>query len=195
MSQRSNEKLLERYLEYASSEEAFAVLFVKKHLPEARGYWIDPAEFRRYEKSSDNLHFRFVIGALYQRLELPKYPSKVEFTINDVFNERRYVTICRAITWETAHRDMEQQRSSGVRGSKFEVTGVSYDRNRGCAGFFRDDAPPEIKALATNLQDRTNPLWDRALQYANAPDFVFEVRRARVFGDLPGKMKSRSVAR
>ncbi|MHC1653251.1 hypothetical protein ACODUL_08170 [Stenotrophomonas maltophilia] len=195
MSQRSNEKLLERYLEYASSEEAFAVLFVKRYLPEARGYWIDPEDFRRYEKSSNNLHFRYVIGALYRRLELPKYPSKVEFIINGVFNERRYLTICRAITWEAAHRDMDQQRSSGIRGSKFEVTGVSYDRNRGSAGFFRDDAPPEIKALATNLQDRTDPLWDRALQYANAPEFVFEVRRARVFGALPGKMKNGSVAR
>jgi hypothetical protein len=46
--------------------------------------------------------------------------------------------------------------------------------------FFRDDAPPEIRALAENLNDRTNPLWDVALKYAVRPEFVYEVRRIQV---------------
>ena len=62
----------------------------------------------------------------------------------------------------------------------FEIKGVSYDKNAESTGFFKSDAPPEIKALAANLLDRTNPLWDRALQYANRPEFVYEVRQARV---------------
>jgi hypothetical protein len=32
-----NDNLLKRYLEYAKTEEAFAVLFVKKHLAQAKG--------------------------------------------------------------------------------------------------------------------------------------------------------------
>ncbi len=40
----------------------------------------------------------------------------------------------------------------------FKITGVSYDKNRGNKNYFRADAPPEIKALARNLNDRTNPL-------------------------------------
>ncbi len=41
----------------------------------------------------------------------------------------------------------------------FKITGVSYDKNKGREGFFRDDAPPEIKALEQDLSNRTNPLW------------------------------------
>ena len=62
----------------------------------------------------------------------------------------------------------------------FEITGVSYDKNKDKKGYFRDDAPDEIKALAKNLNDRTNPLWDRAMQYINEPEFVYEVRQARL---------------
>lgn len=86
----------------------------------------------------------------------------------------------RAITWEVAHTDIEQQKAKRVSPLKFEIKGVSYDKNAGNKGFFRDDAPLEIKALAENLNDRTNPLWDKALQYANAPEYVYEVRQARV---------------
>ena len=67
-----------------------------------------------------------------------------------------------------------------VKPVKFEITGVSYDKNKDKKGYFRDDAPEEIKALAKNLNDRTNPLWDRAMQYINEPEFVYEVRQARL---------------
>lgn len=86
----------------------------------------------------------------------------------------------RAITWETAHKDIEQQKATKTHPLKFEVTGVSYDRNRDNKSFFRDDAPPEIKALANNLYDRTDPLWDQAMQYINTQEFVYEIRKARV---------------
>jgi hypothetical protein len=86
----------------------------------------------------------------------------------------------RAITWETAHTDIEQQKARKVSPLNFEIKGVSYDKNAGISGFFRDDTPPEIRALADNLNDRTDPLWDRAMQYINEPEFVYEVRRARV---------------
>ena len=57
---------------------------------------------------------------------------------------------------------------------------MSYDRNRDNTDFFRNDAPPEIKALANNLSDRSDPLWDKALQYANTPEYVYEIRQARL---------------
>lgn len=176
--------LLKRYQEYANSAEAFAVIFVKMHLRQARGHWVDPVDFRRYEMSPDSLHFRFVTGALYQRRMKPTYPPKSEFTANGFFDEVGYMAVSRAITWDVAHRDIEGQKSAGIVGVKFEVAGVSYDRNRGGTSFFRDDAPAEIKALARNLQDRTDPLWDHALKYARAPEFVYEVRKARVLGPI-----------
>lgn len=175
-----DERLLKRYRKYASTEEAFAVLLVKKHLVPAKGHWVDVVDSRRYEMSSDMMHFRFVVGGLFKRRIQPKYPPKSAFTINGYFNEKDYFLTVRAMTWECAHMDIEQQKSNKISPVKFEVRGVSYDKNAGKSDFFRDDAPTEIKALAANLNDRTNPLWDKALQYANAPEFVYEIRQARI---------------
>lgn len=175
-----DERLLKRYREYASTEEAFAVLLVKKHLVQAKGHWVDVVDCRRYEMSPDNMHFRFVVGGLFKRKIQPKYPPRSEYTVNGRFDERAYYLMTRAITWETAHTDIEQQKTSRVAPLKFEIKGISYDKNKGNSGYFRDDAPAEIKALADNLLDRTNPLWDNAMQYINAPEFVYEVRQARV---------------
>lgn len=175
-----DDKLLKKYLKYANTEESFAVLFVKRHVAQAKGHWIDIVECRRYEMSSDNLHFRFVVGGLYKRKIKPHYPSKSVYTINGRFDERGYYLMVRAITWETAHKDIEQQKSKNIAPRKFKITGVSYDKNRGNKNFFREDAPPEIKALANNLNDRTNPLWDVALQYANKPEFVYKIKQVYV---------------
>lgn len=172
-----DDKLLKKYLEYANTEESFAVLFVKKHLSQAKGHWIDIVDCRRYEKSSDNLHFRFVVGGLYKRKIKPQYPSKSVYTINGKFDERRYYLMVRAITWETAHKDIEQQKSKNTAPRKFKITGISYDKNRDQKDFFREDAPPRIKALANNLYDRTDPLWNIALQYVNKPEFVYEIKK------------------
>jgi len=175
-----DEKLLKKYLQYTNSEEAFAVLFVKKHLSQAKGHWLDITNFRRYDMSPDNLHFRYVVGGLYKRKIQPKYPSKTTYTFNGEFDEREYYLMIRAITWETAYKDIEQQKSKRIAPMKFKITGVSYDKNRGNKSFFREDAPEEIKALAKNINDRTNPLWDRALQYANKPEFVYKIKKVNI---------------
>lgn len=175
-----DDRLLKRYREYASTEEAFAVLLVKKHLMEAKGHWIDVVKCRRYEMSPDNMHFRFVVGGLFKRRIHPKYPPRSAYTTNGKFDERTYYLMTRAITWEAAHIDIEQQKAQKVSPLKFEIKGVSYDKNAGSKGYFRDDAPLEIKALADNLYDRTSPLWDRAMQYTNKPEFVYEIRHAQV---------------
>lgn len=171
-----NKKLLEKYREYASTEESLAVLFVKKHLREAKGYWVDPLDWKRYEMSLNTLHFRFVRGGLFKRKIRPKYPPKSKYTINGKFDDRTYYLMVRAITWEAAHKDIEQQKSRNIRPRKFKLTGVSYDKNRNNKNFFRKDTPPEIKALAKNINDRTDRLWDRALQYRVKPEFVYKIR-------------------
>jgi len=175
-----NDKLLKKYLKYTNTDEAFAVLFVKKHLAETKGHWVDIVDCRRYEMSSDNLHFRFVVGGLYKRKIQPQYPSKSAYTIDGRFDEHGYYMMVRAVTWETAHKDIEQQKSKNAASRNFKITGVSYDKNRNNKDFFREDAPPEIKALANNLYDRTNPLWDKALRYVNKPEFVYEIKKVYI---------------
>jgi hypothetical protein len=175
-----SDNLLKKYLAYASTEEAFAVLFVKMHLAQAKGHWVDIAECQRYEMSSDNLHFRFVIGGLYKRKTQPQYPSKSVYTIDGKFDERGYYLMTRAITWETAHKDIEQQKLKNVAPAKFKITGVSYPKTRDAGNYFRDDAPPEIKALAKDLNDRTSPLWDKAMQYVDEQEFVYEIKQVSI---------------
>lgn len=172
-----DDKLLKKYLDYANTEGALAVLFVKKHLTQAKGNWVDVIDCQRYEMSSDNLHFKYVAGGLYKRKIQPQYPSKSAYTIDGKFNEHDYYLMARAITWETAHKDIEQQKSNSVAPRKFKITGVSYEKNRNNNEFFREDAPQEIKALANNLNDRTSPLWDKAIKYANKPEYVYEIKK------------------
>jgi len=76
--------------------------------------------------------------------------------------------------------DIGQQKSKNVVPSKFKITGVSYPKKRSEDNYFRDDAPPEIKALAKNLNDRTNPLWDRAMKYVDEQDFVYEIKQVSI---------------
>ncbi|WP_299073565.1 hypothetical protein [uncultured Paraglaciecola sp.] len=175
-----DKKLLSKYLEYAGTEEATAVLFVKKYIKKSKGHWVDIVDCQRYEMSDDDLHFRYVNGGLFKRRITPKYPPKSDFAVNGNFNERDYFLAIRAITWETAHKDIEQQKAKRVKGIQFKITGVSYDKNRGNESFFRADAPPEIKALAENLRDRTNPLWDRAMTYVNKPEFVYKIKKIQI---------------
>ena len=175
-----DDRLLKKYLEYANSEEAFAVLFVKKHLIQAKGHWVDIVDCRRYIESTDKLHFKFIIGGLYKRKINPKYPRKSEYTINGRFDERKYYLMTRAITWETAHTDIEQQKKNKVVASKFDISGIYFDKNLGSTGYFVDSAPLEIKALENNLLDYTNPLWDIAERYENKPDFVYKVERVDI---------------
>ncbi|MCU7932466.1 MAG: hypothetical protein KZQ90_16825 [Candidatus Thiodiazotropha sp. (ex Codakia rugifera)] len=176
-----DKKLLNRYRKYAASEESFAVLFVRQNLKKSKGCWIDIEKSDRYEMTSDDLHFKFVNGGLYKKIILPKYPSKSEYTINGRFDEHNYLLMVRAITWETAHKDISQQKLKRVKPLKFKITGVSYDKNRNNRNYFRDDAPPEIKALEKNLSDRTDPLWDIAINYVNEPEFVYKIKRVSVY--------------
>jgi hypothetical protein len=125
-------ELLEKYIEYASSVEALAVLFVKKELKESVGHWIDIIEFESYDNTSyKDLEFKFVICGLYRRTITPKYPPKSNFTVNGKFDEKYYIQSIRAITWSTAHEDIQQQKNKGVKAAKYEIRGVRYDKNRG----------------------------------------------------------------
>lgn len=117
--------LLKRYREYARTEEAFAVLFVKQHLSQSRGHWVDISSCRQYEMSSDRLHFRFVTGGLYKRKIHPQYPPKSSYTTNGKFDKDGYDLMVRAITWEAAHKDIEQQKSRRVKPVKFMVRNLN----------------------------------------------------------------------
>ena len=174
-----SDELLEKYLEYAQSEEAFAVLFVKKYLNAADGKWIDILETHSDEEPR-KLEFLSLKCELFQRKILPQYPPKSEYYVPGFFDkdehyhpgyfdELKYITACRAITWDTAHEDIDQQRAKNIQGAVFLIEGkyVQMPNPNYRKGFFIDTAPIEIKALANNLDDRSDPLWEKAKHYIN----------------------------
>lgn len=152
-----HESLLKRYREYARTEEALAVLFVKRHLAQAKGHWVDVHACRRYEMSSDAMHFRFVEGGLFRRHIQPHYPPRSEYTFNGKFDEHAYALVARALTWETAHKDIEQQKAKRIEPLRFEIKGVSYDKNRGAKVFSGMTLHQRSKRLQTTSQTAPTP--------------------------------------
>jgi len=121
-----------KYLEYASTDEARAVLFVKKNLKKASGRWIDIINCTPYNSHNINdLEFKLVVCGLFVKKIKPKYPLKENFISNGKFKEKEYYLAVRAITWETAHADISEQKSKGIVGDNFEIKGVKFNKNRG----------------------------------------------------------------
>jgi hypothetical protein len=173
------EEKLKKYLEYASTDEARAVLFVKKQLKKSAGHWIDVIDCVPYQSDNVNdLEFKLVVCGLYKRRLKPDYPPKNNFTINGKLNEREYYLTVRATTWETAHTDISQQKTKGIKGEIFEIKGIKYNKNRG--KFIKK--PPWID----------NPAWkdvdihslrgaDRSYvqQFLAPPDWRYEIKSIR----------------
>ena len=112
--------LIEKYKEYANSEESYAVLFVKKYLKAAENKWIDIVDFEVGSHNNvEKFGFQYVTCELFTKKILPQYPSKKSFT-----DERGYTLACRAITWETAHRDIYEQRQKKIQGSIYSLRGI-----------------------------------------------------------------------
>lgn len=165
------DKLIREYEYYEKTEEALAVLFVKKYLSCSKGKWIDIVDIKpsRYFEPRD-LEFRGVLCELFNKKITPKYPER-----NKLKDPDQYLRACRAITWNTAHEDIERQRSKGVHGEKFIITGIKYNANKN-KSFFVDAAPPEIKELEKNVNDRTDPRWDYALRYRRPEKWIFKIK-------------------
>lgn len=125
-------ELFRKYIEYASSDEALSVLFVKKELKNSKGHWIDIIDFESYyDISYDDLEFKSVVCGLFKRIIKPNYPPKSDFKINGKFDEDNYYKSIRAITWNTAQEDIQQQKNKGIKGIKYKIRGVKYNKNRG----------------------------------------------------------------
>ena len=175
-----DKNLLKIYKEYAATEESRAVIFIKEHMIESEGHWIDIESCWRYFNSRNVLEFKEVKGAFYKRKIKPKYPPKSKFTSKGYFDRDRYYLAVRAITWQAAREDINNQKQRKIQGLYFRVTGVSRNLNKGNNNYFLDDAQPGIKALANNLNDKTNPLWDIAYKYEVRPKFVYKIKSIQV---------------
>jgi len=163
-----DKSLIDKYLEYASTDEAYAILFVKKNLNASLNKWVDILSYdHAWGFEHQKLAFKSVTCELFERCVQPKYPKKSDFP-----TQQAYEMACRAITWNTAHEDIERQRARGVHGRQYQIAGRLIKRT----SIFVDDTPEEIKVLEKNLNDRTSPLWDVAFKYMSDSEYDFEIK-------------------
>ncbi len=117
-----NKNLIEKYLKYAQTEEAYAVLFVKKYLKKAENKWIDIISLDAGAKAEE-LEFTSLNCELFERKIKPKYPNRKEY-----LSEEEYEQACRAITWKTAHEDIQKQRLKGICGTRYYIKVKDFEK-------------------------------------------------------------------
>ncbi len=109
------------YLRYLKSDEATAVYFVKnlESSIETKEKWIDVIYSEKYPDCDGKPAFKILTIELFKRKIKPKYPKDADEMLK------------KAITWKAAHDDIQTQRSNGIRGPVYQITGCSYNKNRG----------------------------------------------------------------
>ena len=99
------------YISYISSGESAAV-FITRDVASAvptSGKWIDVINSDGYKRRDNRWIFKNFTVEIFPRKIRPQYPEH----ISD--EDKKY------ITWKTAHKDIEAQRRSGVRGDIFII--------------------------------------------------------------------------
>lgn len=162
-----DQKLLEEYRRYITSDEGRAVLFVKKYLNASKDKWIDILSYDEdWHYDHHSLQYKKVVCELFTKKMRPKY-NEVNADLGKYSRDNRY------ITWVTARTDIDNQRSKGIKGPCYEIVGrLIKTKSR-----FVDDAPAEIKALEKNPNDKTNPLWDIAVKkYMRESEYDYVIK-------------------
>jgi hypothetical protein len=161
-------QLVNKYTKYAKTDEGMAVLFVKKYLRKANSrMWVDIVgiEAPKYYEIG-YMQFKTVVCELFPRTAKPEYPPKSQY-----LTKEEYELVCRAIDWETAKKDVKEQKKRGVRGQRYRIEGVIYVNKKDRPPIFLQSAPDKIKALSNDVNNQSSSLWEEAYQYIN-PDYL-----------------------
>lgn len=100
-----------KYIAYVESGESAAV-FVARDIAkdlDTSGKWIDIIFHNGYKNFDNKWIFKTIKIELFPRKTNPIYPK------NASEYDKKY------ITWQTAHKDINNQRSQGFRGPKYEL--------------------------------------------------------------------------
>ena len=157
------------YSEYARSDEAKAVQFVRQYLNRADDTkWVDILDWRDMSRIAEEYDivpeiygvtlFRRVECELFPKLHVPVYPKRSRFK-----DDYSYRAACAEATWRTATQDIQTLRGRGYHGPRYSLSGRIEYQEPPCR--FVPGTPPEIMALLDNPNDYTDPLWERAMRY------------------------------
>lgn len=113
------ESLIEKYKLYYSTDENYAISFVKKNLADAENKWIKILHFKVGDGNDiKKLEFENVVCEIFLKKILPVQPPKEYFS-----DPEDYILNCEAITWETAQRDIAEQKKRRIQGHKYSMIG------------------------------------------------------------------------
>lgn len=121
MNNNNHLKILKDYHDYLKSKEA-TVVFIAKNLADkldTKNKWVDVVDLDSWGSRGEKFAFNYFIVELFERKIHPVYPKDAD------------LRLCKAITWKTAHDDIEQQRTKGMRGSMFLITCHLFNKNKG----------------------------------------------------------------
>lgn len=128
--------LLQKYKEYSVSDEGYAVLRVKQNMKEeTKGFWVWIHDNDYPLISEDGKFFKKIECELFPRTQRPKYPKQGNLSDDEFYS------ICRAITWEVSHDDMQKQINKGYKGAIYKLTFDIIKRKKR----FKDNAPDWVK--------------------------------------------------
>lgn len=99
------------YISYVENGESAAVFIARdiaKDVPTV-GKWIDVTRSDGYKNKNNRWDFKEFAIELFPRHKTPTYPKDA------TDEDKKY------ITWKTAHEDITEQRSKGVKGSKYVI--------------------------------------------------------------------------
>jgi hypothetical protein len=117
-------KVLNEYFDYLKSEEA-TIVYIVKNLVNSLGTkkkWIDVVDFECRGSKGGKPDFKYFVVELFDRRIFPKYPDNASSQLK------------KALTWETCHNDIGQQKSKGIRGPIFLVTCYLFNKNKAKVG-------------------------------------------------------------
>lgn len=117
---KSKIKYSAEYINYIKSGESAAVFIVRDICDsiDTSGYWIDILDAPIISRTFDKWNF--------DRIDIELFPRK----INPVYNSRMSDKEKKYVTWETAKRDIEQQRRNGFVGNKYRIVPKLYNKNK-----------------------------------------------------------------
>lgn len=109
------------YISYIKNGESAAV-FITRDLAlgiPTSGMWVDVVFAAKKERKDDRWDFNYFIVELFPRKIKPVYPK------NASADDKKY------ITWQTAHKDIDEQRKQGYHGKIYKICPRLVNRNKG----------------------------------------------------------------
>lgn len=167
MKESNYKALVDKYRDYLESTEALAVYLVKAYVKQINinKKWVDVVSSSTWSHKSKKTAFNYLIVEIFDRKTYPFYPNK-----SDNLSEHEYRQICRAITWEVSHNDIDAQRLKGDRGQLYLTIIPVLNKNHGktlitekpfwneeYGGF---DYTGKVPTTSKKVEVRMKPEWD-----------------------------------